>query len=202
LGTAIGNSSVGTDHFSGVNAVMGSMFVDHLSGSGNNETFMGLAGDDIIDGRGGFDIAQYNNMTYTTGGISVDLAHGIVTGDASNGTDTLRSIEGIQGTNFADTFVATGSGLAGAPKVDNNGAFNSFQGQGGDDTIIGNGNTQILYGNATSGVTVDLQSGSAVGDASVGHDTITGGVNAVFGSNFADTLYGNGFGVLAGQGGN
>ena len=87
-------------------AVLGSMFADTLLGSGNNETFMGLAGNDFIDGRGGFDTAQYNNLTYTTGGISVNMAAGTVTGDASIGTDTLRSIEGIQGTNFADTFDA------------------------------------------------------------------------------------------------
>ena len=36
-------------------------------------------------------------------------ASGVVTGlDGSVGTDTLRSIEGIQGTNFGDTYVATG----------------------------------------------------------------------------------------------
>ena len=50
-------SNTGTDSFTGVNSVMGSMFDDSLLGSGNNETFMGLAGNDFIDGRGGFDTA-------------------------------------------------------------------------------------------------------------------------------------------------
>ena len=42
------------------------------------------------------------------------MASGTVTGDGSVGTDTLLSIEGVQGTNFADTYVATGFGDAGA----------------------------------------------------------------------------------------
>ena len=53
---------------------------------------------------------SYNNVTFTTGGISVDLAMGTVEGDASTDADTLRSIEGVQGTNFADTFDASGFG--------------------------------------------------------------------------------------------
>ena len=145
--TSFDLASVGIDTIhGGVNAVMGSMFGDTLLGSANDEHFMGLAGDDFIDGRGGFDTAQYNNMTYTTGGISVDLAHGIVTGDASIGTDTLRSIEGVQGTNFTDSFDATNFGAAGYLdpslfNVGNNGTYNQFEGMGGDDSITGNGNT-------------------------------------------------------------
>ena len=129
-GTATGD---GTDTFSGVNAVMGSVFGDTLLGSANvvGETFTGLGGDDYIDGRGGFDMANYNNVTLTTGGVSVDMASGIATGDASIGTDTLRSIEAIQGTNFADTYVATGFGVSGALNIGSNGTLNQFEGLAG-----------------------------------------------------------------------
>ena len=162
---------------------------------------MGLAGDDFIDGRGGFDTAQYDILTYTTGGVSVDLVDGIVTGDASTGTDTLRSIESVQGTNFNDTFDATNFGAAGYLdpllfNVGNNGTYNQFEGWDGDDQITGNGNTTILYVNAGAGVTVDLAAGTAHGTApgdlaNVGQDTITGGVNSVVGSNFGDVLLGS-----------
>jgi hypothetical protein len=197
-GTASGDSSVGTDHFSGVNAVQSSMFNDHLSGSSNNDTITGLGGDDFIDGRGGFDTAVYNNIYLSTGGISVNLAAGIVIGDPSIGTDTLHSIEGIQGTNAVDTFVATGYGQAGAANVGNFGAFNQFEGLGGDDSITGNGSTRISYANASAAVTVDFQLHSAHstagGDAaSIGIDTFTG-VASVVGSAFNDTLSGDGNG--------
>ena len=209
-GTAIGDASVGTDTFTGVNAVMGSMFADTFSGSGANENFMGLAGDDFIDGKGGFDTAQYANLTFTTGGISVHLAAGTVTGDASSGTDTLRSIEAIQGTNFIDTYDAINFGVTAAidpatglpyANVGNNGTFNQFEGMGGNDIITGNGNTRLIYANATGPVTITFSlngwtsttsgaSGTVTGDGSVGTDTFSG-VGSVSGSSFADTITGS-----------
>ena len=42
-------------------------------------TFLGLAGDDYIDGRGGFDFAQYSNLTDLTGGVNINMAAGAVT---------------------------------------------------------------------------------------------------------------------------
>ena len=74
--------------------------------------------------------------------------------------------------------------------------FNEFEGLGGNDIITGNGltglaATRLSYVSATAGVTVDLAAGIASGDASVGTDTITGGVNRVRGSNFNDTLSGD-----------
>jgi len=206
--TASGDiASVGTDHFTGVNAVQASMFADSLSGDANNNTFAGLGGNDFIDGRGGGDTASYNNIYQSTGGVSVDLARGIVTGDASIGTDTLRSIEGIQGTNAADIFVATNFGIGAIDpstgvayaNVGNIGDNNLFEGLGGDDTIIGNGHTQLLFGNATGGVTITLRDGSvpggggsASGDGSVGHDTFVG-VLIVTGSAFGDIFDATGF---------
>ena len=155
-----------------------------------------------IDGRGGFDQAYYNVAVGTVSGITVDMAAGTVVGDVSIGTDTLRSIESVRGTNFADTYNATGFGLAGALNIGSNGTFNEFEGLGGNDTITGNGNTRISYVSATGGVTVDLAAGTATGDASVGTDTFTG-VSQVRGSQFADTLSGDSNNnTLDGQGGN
>src|SRR5262249_23233062 len=110
-GTATGDLSVGTDSFTGVNSATGSAVGDTLLGPAHGETFLALGGNDLIDGRGGFDSAQYN-ASNTTGGVSINMATGTVTGDASVGNDTLRSIEGVQGTNFADTYIATGYGQA------------------------------------------------------------------------------------------
>ena len=68
---------------------------------------------------GGFDRARYDaNNTTNTGvelalGVSVDMASGVVTGRDSiatsvYGTDTLRRVEAVRGTNFDDVYVATG----------------------------------------------------------------------------------------------
>jgi Ca2+-binding RTX toxin-like protein len=177
-----------------VNNVRGSDFGDTLLGSNNDpgttEKFEGRGGDDYIDGRGGFDLAIYNHDPATASGIHVNLAAGIVQGDATVGTDTLRSIEAVRGTDLADTFDATGFG-AGSTNGGSVGTLNQFEGMGGDDTITGNGNTRIVFFNATSGVNVNLASHTADGDASVGHDTFSG-VNAVTGSAFADTITASG----------
>jgi Ca2+-binding RTX toxin-like protein len=217
LGTAGGDASVGTDHFSGVNRVRGSDYADTLLGSNNQsgvEQFSGGAGNDFIDGRGGFDRASYTLLVdnNVTGPITVNLAAGTVTGDASVGTDTLRSVEAIRGTAFNDVYNATGftasSTNAGSAGTNAAGAaFNEFEGMGGNDIITGNGNTRIAFYNATAAVTVDLAAGTATGDSSVGSDTITGGVNSVVGSQFGDTLYGsnnaaNTSEVFEGRGGN
>ena len=193
-GIAIGDASVGTDTFKGVNNVRGSDYGDTLLGSNNvpgtTEKFEGRGGDDYIDGRGGFDLAIYNHDPATASGVHVDLAAGIVQGDATVGTDTLRSIEAVRGTDLADTFDATGFG-AGSTNSGSLGTLNQFEGMGGDDTITGNGHTRLVFFNATSGVSVNLASGTADGDASVGHDTFSG-VNAVIGSGFADTITASG----------
>ena len=112
-GTATGDASVGTDTFTGVQVVRGSEFSDTFHGSNNLtgvENFQGRGGDDLIDGGGGFDRASYWFRTddNVTGGITVNMAAGTVNGDASVGQDTLLSVEAVRGTNFADTYNATG----------------------------------------------------------------------------------------------
>ena len=217
-GTATGDASTGTDTFDGVYSVRGSFFDDTFTGSNNPlntaEVFEGLGGNDWIDGGGGFDRAVYNGA-FDGVGITVNLAAGTVTGGSTTGTDTLRSIEAIWGTEFADIYNAAGftdsatasNPNAGSAGVNGSGAaFNEFEGGAGNDTVTGNGNTRVYYGHATGGVVVTLTSGGAGfsdGNASVGHDTFTGGVTRVRGSEFNDIITGNGGNnTLEGQGGN
>ena len=145
-GTADGDASVGHDTFTDVNLVVGSAYDDVLRGSDNPsgtfEQYDGRGGNDLIDGRGGYDFAVYNKDSATTSGISVSLAAGIVTGDATIGTDMLRSVESVRGTNFADVYDATGFN-GGSTNAGSFGTFNNFDGAGGNDSIIGNGNTRI-----------------------------------------------------------
>lgn len=228
-GIATGDVSVGTDHFTGVNQVRGSFFDDHFTGSNNpsgtSENFEGLGGDDFIDGGGGFDRAAYFQAADDTG-ITVNLAAGTVVGGIDTGTDTLRSVEAIWGTNFADTYNAAGftGSAASQPSVNNgnsgnpavNGgssSFNEFEGGAGDDTVTGNNNTRVYFGHSTGGVVVTLDpgtngtgttgAGTAAGNDTVGHDTFLGGVTRVRGSEFNDIIKGNGAdNILEGQGGN
>ena len=211
-GTALGDlAGVGNDTiFGGVNSIIGSSFADMFHGSltpaNIAEQYDGGAGNDTIDGGGGFDQAVYNGDLGTASGIAVTVGGSlseklIVSGDASIGIDTLTAVESVRGTNFADIYDATGFTGA-SPDLPNGTTFNEFEGMGGDDIITGNGNTRISYVSATAGVTVDLTLGTAVGNASVGADTFTG-VSRARGSNFNDTIFGDGnANVLDGQSGN
>src|SRR5262249_10718608 len=110
------------------------------------------------------------------------------------------SVEAGRGTDLADTFDATRFTSSrhhpGSAGVDAGGAaFNEFEGGGGDDTIVGNGNTRVSYHFALASVTADIQAGTghgtAPGDlAGVGNDTFTG-VSALEGSDFDDLLFGS-----------
>src|SRR5439155_1766672 len=202
-GTASG-AGVGTDTLVNIEGAVGSNFADTFDATGftGSSGLPGVvAGQSSFEGRGGDDIVTYNNDVTTTSGITVNLAAGTVTGDATVGTDTLRNVEAVRGTNFHDVFDTTGYGLAGALNVSTtNGNFNDIAGAGGDDTIIGNGNTRLNYSIALAAVSVDLETtagtsitvaGSATG-ATEGTDTFTG-VNAVQASMFGDTLLGSSF---------
>ena len=93
------------------------------------------------------------------------LAAGTVTpllpiGQADIGNDTLSSVEIVLGTDYNDTYDATGfSGSS--TNAGSSGTFNQFEGGGGDDTITGNGNTRISYSSALDGVRVTLGRGSS-----------------------------------------
>ena len=234
FGTAPGDvARVGTDTFSNVNRIAGSYYDDILIGSDRTdvtEIFEGRGGDDDITGNGGFDIAGYNNDPDDKGdgtghGITVDLAAGIVTGGFYVGKDELHGVEGIAGTEFADTYSAAGfsstSANAGSIFPGNPaGTLNQFEGRGGDDKIVGNGNTRVVYSNAEAAVTLTLGalgsgSGAAtaysdlqffLGDidpAAVGVDEFVSDVSRLRGSQFGDFLFGNGASnTLEGQGGN
>jgi hypothetical protein len=191
-GVATGDASVGTDYFTGVNSVRGSSFADTIIGGNPTtngfESFDGRGGDDFIDGKSGFDRADYSVNGPAAVGISVNLAAGIVVGDPLYmGTDTLRSVEAVRGSHLDDIYDATGfsefSSNAGSL-----GLLNEFDGAAGNDTITGNGSTRVSYAGAREAVSVNLAAGTAVGGASTGSDTFVSGINAVRGSNFDDRL--------------
>ncbi|MBR1367959.1 calcium-binding protein, partial [Bradyrhizobium ottawaense] len=151
------------------NTLVGTVYADNLSGLGGNDVLQGLGGNDQLDGGQGFDRADYGDAT---GAITANLAAGSVTGPGV-GTDTLANVEGILGSNYADTFNAAGfTGSTGLPGVA--AGQSEFEGRGGDDSVVGDLNalgqavTRVSYLSASSAVIVDIGAGIADGDASVG----------------------------------
>ena len=113
----------------GIEAVNGTFLGDVISGNVLSNNFIGFAGSDRIDGRGGFDRVNYglDQSQGGTDGIRCNLATGTVR-DGFGYTDYLTSIEGIIGTAQRDILVDDGFG-------------NEFSGGGGNDTLrLGFGN--------------------------------------------------------------
>ncbi len=202
--------AMGVASLTGVIGVAGTGLDDTLIGGAGNELFRGKAGNDLIDGGAGLDRSDYFWDVNT--GITVNMQAGTVDGrdptDASVGHDTLRSIEMVQGTNLDDLYNATGFSGTSA-NAGSDGQWNQFEGNGGNDTIIGNGATSISYSFSSTAVDVNLGSGQAkaldpanqTGELAqiVGNDTFSG-VYQVVGSALGDKLTGGGAGRTEGAG--
>ncbi|NBP46123.1 MAG: calcium-binding protein, partial [Betaproteobacteria bacterium] len=174
-----------------VEQVDGSAFADTMKGTSNTTgleastlAFMGLEGNDTIDGNGGVVYALYNR---DKAAVTVNLSTGTAT-DGWGGTDTLRNITGVVGSAFGDTLTG-------------NASSNVFEGRGGNDTITGGGGDFVAYRDSQAAVNVNLAAGSAQ-DGWGGTDTLVN-INGVYGSVFADTLTGgSGNDTLVGGAGN
>ncbi|WP_017998579.1 calcium-binding protein [Paracoccus sp. N5] len=171
---------------------------DYVDGGAGNDTLNGGAGNDRLDGGAGIDLAAYGAAA---GGVRVNLS--LTTAQiigGGQGTDTLLSIENVNGSAFAD--VLTG-----------NGAGNVLFGAAGNDLLVGGAGNDVLngglgvdtagYGGASAGVAVNLALTAAqfIGGGQ-GTDRLSS-IENVNGSNFADRLLGNAANnVLNGAGGN
>ncbi|PRD70597.1 hypothetical protein C6P61_00490, partial [Malikia spinosa] len=197
-GTASGGG--GNDQLSNITQVLGSSYNDTLYGSDTTtlaEGFEGGRGDDVIDGRGGFDIARYFNGGEVDSGIgvNVNLVTGIATG-YNVGTDKLLNIEGVFGSNFNDTLTG-GNTANGANYQADQLKKEVFQGGFGDDTIDGGvGFDRADYTIAVSGIVATLKmdaAGTVTGVVSdgLGWIDILRNIEGIRGSDFDDLLRGS-----------
>lgn len=188
----------GSDHAdvlvgdAGANLLMGGDGADALWGNAGDDTLSGGAGADLLDGQGGLDWACYATSAQ---GVTVRLWAGDgVGGDAAG--DTLRGIENLQGSAFADRLV----GDAGANRLLGGAGDDEIWADVGDDTLEGGAGADVLHGQggtdtvsyaaSPQGVTVRLWAGDGWG-GDAGGDRLIGIENAE-GSTHDDILSGSG----------
>lgn len=131
---------------------------DVLKGGSGSDTFQRSDGDDTFNGGKGYDEVDYS---YAPTGVTVNLASGTVTGD---GTDTLKSIEEVDGTYYNDTLI----GSSQSDYFRDYSGNNTIKGGGGSDRIDANGQNTILGGSGDDDIT------------SYGKDHIDGGSGTDF----------------------
>jgi Ca2+-binding RTX toxin-like protein len=141
----------------GFTGLIGSSGNDTLIGDSLTNVLQGGAGNDSLDGGDGIDMASYAGAF---AGVAVDLnVANQVTGGA--GDDTLVNIEGVIGSNQADTLTG-------------NGGANSIAGLDGADILSGgDGNDTLAGGNGND--LIDGGNGNDTLDGGNGNDTLVAG---------------------------
>jgi Ca2+-binding RTX toxin-like protein len=139
-GTIVGTDGL-TDQVSGIEQIRGSFMRDVMKGDGNDNRFTGLQGNDVFDGRGGFDTIRYDRDNRQGGfeGVTVDLGKGTAT-DGFGNKDTFKNIEGVRGTDYDDVLKDSAgnnwlSGRGGDDVICVSGGNDDVEGGGGDDVF-------------------------------------------------------------------
>src|SRR5205085_2647290 len=90
--------------------VTGSKFNETITGNERDNVLDGGAGNDLLIGNGGIDTVSFVSLD-SIGGIGVTVTLGLNGADGSAvatggaGTDTLRAIRNVAGTNQGDTII-------------------------------------------------------------------------------------------------
>jgi serralysin len=145
-------SSVGG--YTGNVAIARGTVIENATGGSGNDTLIGNAANNVLNGGGGFDTVSYATAT---AGVTVSLSTTSAQNTGGAGVDTLIAIENLTGSAFADDL--RGGALA-----------NTINGGAGNDRIVALGGNDLLDGGAGADRIVALG----------GDDTIDGGAGADF----------------------
>jgi serralysin len=190
----------------GADVIMGNAAGNTLSGNAGNDFLTGGAGNDTLNGGADFDYASYLDAS-TTAGVNVSLAITVAQTTGGAGTDTLTLIEGLYGSNFADTLVGDNAavnalyGWSGADSLVGAGGFDYIEAGEGDDTLDGgagddyllggNGIDWVSYYGSTAAVYVDMSGASAFANGTANGFDVLSGIERVYGSIYGDFLFGS-----------
>jgi len=229
----------------GIEGLIGSKFNDHLTGNALDNVLAGGLGNDVLDGKNGSDTVDYSSDHFYDNATShdapdlVEVTLGQNGADGTGfkyvqsptnpvvfiaaGTDTLKSIENVIGTDGDDTI--TGNQLDNV--LNGRGGNDMLDGGLGNDTLIGGpgintavfashnvlvGNNPLLAGSNVITLGLDGADGSYVRShtvftfpvhSQIDETDILRGIQNVIGSNLSEVINGNEqANALDGAGGN
>ena len=153
---------------------------DSLFGEDGFDWIFGGAGNDSMVGGADTDMVSYVD---SAAGVTVNLATG--TAKSGGDTDSLSEIENVTGSIHGDVII----GDSGANWIRALGDFDWINGSLGADTLDGgNGEDMVSYVSGTSGVMVDLGTGTGLAGLADG-DTYTS-IERATGTIYADVFFG------------
>ncbi|KAB0541660.1 mannuronan epimerase, partial [Pseudomonas palleroniana] len=128
-------------------------------------------GNNVLDGRDGIDTASFERALSS---VTVNLSTSAQQNTVGSGLDTLKFIENLKGSAYADTL----SGNSAANVLDGGAGNDTLVGGSGDDRLIGGAGTD----NLTGGTGADTYAFGALSDMGVGalRDVINGFKSAEF----------------------
>jgi Ca2+-binding RTX toxin-like protein len=165
----------------GADTMLGGDGDDALSGNAGDDELWGGLGNDTLNGGDGSDLVRYRSVP---GAIRVDLAAGTA-GDGEGGTDSLISVENIDGSDQGDVILGNAEanrlfGFAGNDRIEGREGNDILLGGTGDDLLMGGagddqlegdagtdtlnggeGSDLVRYRTATGSMTISLASGTA-----------------------------------------
>jgi Ca2+-binding RTX toxin-like protein len=183
-------------------------------GRGGADTLKSGAGDDILDGGDGYDLASYD---LAKSGVTVSLALTGAQDTGGAGKDTLAGVEALMGSRYNDILSAglgndsadlSGGdgddqlhGGAGADHLVGGDGGDHLYGDAGNDVLDGGAGFDIVrYDLSAAGVAVDFVVGLGSGGMAQGDAYLK--LEGVVGSAFADIMFGNSAdNLFYGQGG-
>ncbi len=194
-----------TDTFSNFERYRDTLFADTLKGADvDYEQFAVTRGNDLVNGRGGWDVLDYSRADRwgAQHGVNVNLATGVGR-DSWNGTDTISNIEEVRGTIFNDTLTGSArdeefQGRAGIDVINGAGGFDHLAFWDSGENGLGRGiviNTTLAanvqndgYGNVETALGIESYGGTRFGDRFTGGNE----TNHFDGDDGNDTLNGGG----------
>ena len=208
----------GGDVLDGIENLSGSAYADILEGDGSANNLNGDGGDDELRGNGGNDVLQggagadrlsggsgadWVSYLWSDTGVTVNLGEGTGKSGHAQG-DTIVEVENVRGSAYRDVLVGNDSanhleGIGGADELRGNGGNDVLEGGAGDDVLDGGAGADRLDGGggvdtasylgSDTGVTINLEEGTAETGYAQGDVIIE--VENVKGSGYADLLIGD-----------
>ena len=193
-GRAEGDTLIGFEHLTGSphdDTLIGDAAANRIEGGEGADRIAGGEGADTLAGGEGEDTLDYAG---SDAAVAVDLSTSVVSGGHAAG-DRVSGFEHAEGSGYADTLTGGASGNTlrggkGADRIDGGHGNDRIEGGEGADTLGGGqGQDTLDYGGSDAAVSVDLSTRAASGGHAAG-DSFTG-FEHVVGSGQADTLVGD-----------